>query len=117
MTLRLLEDFKGVDPTTGATVSGVDQLLSSVRDILSTRIGSRVMRPTYGCRSADRLDAPLNADTTADLIADTASALYLWEPRLTLKRVVLNGASAAGAMQMDLVVDVNGRVVRLEGVV
>ena len=71
-SIRLLTDYVSVDAATGEALSGFDHLLASIRDILSTRIGSRRMRPTYGCRSADRLGAPLNASTTADLIADVA---------------------------------------------
>ena len=75
-SIRLLTDYVSVDAATGEALSGFDHLLASIRDILSTRIGSRRMRPTYGCRSADRLGAPLNASTTADLIADVAEAIF-----------------------------------------
>lgn len=116
-TSRLLTDYVSADAGTAASLSGFDHLLASIRDILSTPIGSRRMRPTYGCRSAERLGAPLNASTTADLIADVAEAIFLWEPRVTLKRVVVTAALAAGALAMDLVCEINGRTVRLEGVV
>lgn len=115
--VRLLSDYVGASATDGSTLGGFDHLLASLRDILSTPIGTRVMRPTYGCRSAERLGAPLNAATTADLIADTAEAIYLWEPRVTLKRVIVTKAGADGSAGLDLICDVNGRAVRLEGLI
>ncbi|WP_375666036.1 MULTISPECIES: GPW/gp25 family protein, partial [unclassified Bartonella] len=50
----------GMDRTTGKPLTGIDHLRQSILDILSTRIGSRVMRRDYGSRVAELIDAPVN---------------------------------------------------------
>lgn len=113
---RLLDDFIGVDPVTGQTIRGEQHLRRCLGDILSTRIGSRVMDRAYGSRVPALLDAPVNPNTAADLVASTAEAVRRWEPRVVLKRVVVRAAEAGG-FALDLVVAVRGRILTLEGVV
>ncbi len=96
----------GLNNQTGETVTGWDHLLQSVRDILSTPIGSRVMRRTYGSRVPALLDAPINQFTIAALIAAMAEALAQWEPRITLKRVRIFEVSPGRlTADMDIVYD------------
>ena len=57
----------------------VDHLRQSVADILSTPIGSRVMRRDYGSLVPALLDQPDNNATQARLRAAVASALMRWE--------------------------------------
>lgn len=116
MTLRLLEDFKGVDPVTGTLVSGDDHLRLSLRAILTTLIGSCVMDRDFGSRVPALLDAPIGPAVIADLVSATAEAIYRWEPRVVLKRVLVASA-AAGRLSVDLLVEIKGRVVMLEGVI
>ncbi|MGL5293614.1 MAG: GPW/gp25 family protein, partial [Aeromonas sp.] len=40
--------WKGMNATTGRTISSTDHIIQSVRDILITPVGSRVMRRDYG---------------------------------------------------------------------
>lgn len=77
----------GIDAQTGAALSGIDHLRQSIRDILTTRIGSRVMRRAYGSRVPEIVDAPLNAETLVDLYAETVAALVTWEPRIDVQQV------------------------------
>ncbi|PZO04853.1 MAG: phage baseplate protein [Alphaproteobacteria bacterium] len=114
--LRTLDDYRGLSAQTGGTVSGEAHLRQSIRDILTTPIGSRVMRRNYGSRIPELMDAPMNASIVADLVATTAQALRAFEPRITLKRVLVRAVSA-GAVTLDLIVAVNGRELRLDGVV
>ncbi len=112
----LLDDYVGVDPVTGATIRGEAHLRACLNAILSTLIGSLVMDRDFGSSTRERMDAPINADTIADIVADTAVAVRRWEPRVVLKRVVVSGAQI-GALSVDLVVAVFGRTIILEGVV
>ncbi len=77
----------GTDAKTGRRLSGIDHLRQSVRDILTTPIGSRVMRRDYGSRLYELVDAPLNGDTLIDLYAATFEALQTWEPRIQVEQV------------------------------
>ena len=92
----------GTDARTGAPFAGLAHLAQSIGDILTTPIGSRVMRRDYGSALFELIDAPTNALTRLRLFAATASALARWEPRLRLTRVGVATASAAGALTLAI---------------
>ena len=79
--------MNGIDASTGKTLSGLAHLRQSVRDILTTPIGTRVMRRDYGSRLYRLVDAPMNDATRLDMMAATYEALETWEPRLTVDLV------------------------------
>jgi Phage baseplate assembly protein W len=79
----------GMDQNTGAALSGVDHIRQSIARILSTPLGTRVMRRDFGSRLPDLTDAPMNKATAVLLYAATATALLRWEPRIRLERVQL----------------------------
>ena len=74
--------MNGTDANTGRALSGDSHLQQSIRDILTTPIGSRVMRRDYGSKIPELIDNPFNAATRAEIIAEAAIALERWEPRL-----------------------------------
>jgi uncharacterized protein len=67
-----------------AMASGVTKVEQSIQIILGTRLGERVMRPTFGSRLHELLFAPLNAVTLGLAERYTAEALRFWEPRIDL---------------------------------
>lgn len=77
---------------TGSEINGLEDLKQSIRDIITTPIGSRVMRRDYGSRLFDLVDAPINRRTISAIYAATASALRRWEPRFKLQQVSLDSA-------------------------
>lgn len=87
----------GMHAHTGKPLGGIDHLRQSVLDILTTPLGSRVMRREYGSRLFELVDAPLNVQTMQALYAATAEALVRWEPRIRIDRVyaAVDGASVA----------------------
>lgn len=89
----------GMDARTGQRLDGDAHLAQSIADILSTPIGSRVMRRDYGSALFELIDSPVNAIGRLRLFAATADALRRWEPRLRVTRVRLAepGGDAAGA--------------------
>lgn len=89
-----------MDRTTGKPLAGLDHLRQSIGDILTTPIGSRVMRRDYGSLLPELIDQPLNSATTVQLYAATAAALMRWEPRLRLSRVSLE--HVAGTTYLNL---------------
>lgn len=95
----------GINRTTGTTLDGSAHLAQSVADILTTPIGSRVMRREYGSMLFDLIDQPLNAATRLLLFAATAIALARWEPRLRLRRVGLVADGASGALTLTIAGD------------
>ena len=60
---------------TGRAITGLEHLRQSVGDILSTPIGSRVMRREYGSLVPELLDHPDNDATRVRLNAAVAGAL------------------------------------------
>jgi phage baseplate assembly protein W len=59
----------------------------SIRIILGTRPGERVMRPTFGCRVYELLFEPRDSTTFSLLRKYVEDALAFWEPRITVLSV------------------------------
>ncbi len=98
----------GMDRRTGETLGGDAHLAQSIADILTTPVGSRVMRRDYGSRIPDLIDAPLNGETIVLVYAAAAEALARWEPRLKLLRMSVESA-AAGRLALGVVGEAEGR--------
>ncbi len=92
----------GMSARTGRTVSESAHLAQSIADILTTPIGSRVMRREYGSQLPDLIDAPFNDATRLQAYAATAMALMRWEPRIRLSRVQLGLGERPGQAVLDL---------------
>lgn len=79
--------MRGTSATSGKALEGEAHIKQSIRDILTTPIGSRVMRRDYGSRLLDLIDRPLNPATLLDIYAAVIEALNTWEPRVTVQQV------------------------------
>lgn len=106
----------GTSRHTGQRLSAREHLYQSVRDILTTPIGSRVGRRSYGCRLSDLIDTPINPRSLADVTEAAADALRKWEPRFTLQRVQFEGAAADGRLSLRLEGILQGEQITLGGV-
>lgn len=78
-----------MNANTGAALEGVQHLQQSIRDILTTRIGTRVMRRDYGSRLPELVDRPITDTLVVDIIAETAIAVSRWEPRLQFRSALV----------------------------
>ena len=72
----------GMNSQTGKRLSGMDHLRQSIIDILTTPIGSRVMRPGYGSRLFELVDAPVNQTTFCCIVSTRAENNALYAARL-----------------------------------
>lgn len=108
----------GINAATGKALSGVAHIKQSIRDILTTRIGTRIMRRDYGSRLPELVDNPMGELLKVELFAATAEALVKWEPRFRLDRVYLEDASEDGRITLTLEgrILLNNEPVRLEGI-
>lgn len=108
----------GTNAFDGKRLGGVDHLRQSLRDILTTPIGTRVMRRDYGSRLFELVDAPLNRGTLLQLYAATAEAIRRWEPRIRLTKVRAV-SSEPGKVQLDLTGEYlpDGQLVTIDGIV
>ena len=87
---------------TGRAATGLEHLRQSVADILTTPVGSRVMRRDYGSLVPELIDQPDNEATQVRLFSAVAGALMRWEPRLRLSRVHLASGPNAGQATLEL---------------
>ena len=91
-----------MDLNTGRAVADIDHLRQSISDILTTPVGTRLERRTYGSLVPDLIDHPDNGATRVRLYAAVATALIKWEPRLRLGRVTLSRGPSAGQATLEL---------------
>jgi phage baseplate assembly protein W len=90
-----------MNATTGHNLDDMAHLRQSIGDILTTPLGSRVMRRDYGATIFPLLDQPDNATNRLRLYAATADALARWEPRIAITRISME-ITADGRAEIDL---------------
>lgn len=109
--------MSGMDAATGKNIAGTAHLRQSVLDILSTPVGTRAMRRAYGSRLPYLVDAPLNGRVLMAIIAESASAIRRWEPRLKVKRVQVDELREGYVrISLDAIYKPFGGLVRISGV-
>jgi phage baseplate assembly protein W len=72
-----------------ALTSGGADIDGSLRMVLTTAPGERLMRPQFGCRIWDLLFEPINANTIGLMAESVRDAVSQWEPRVDLEDVVI----------------------------
>jgi hypothetical protein len=84
-------------------VSGNVDIEQSIRIILGTRPGERVMRPTFGCRAYELMFDPISATTISLLQEYVYDALRMWEPRIDVLSVdVTSDEGNNGALMAEI---------------
>ena len=76
--VKLRNLMLGINAQTGQLLAGIDHLRQSIRGILTTRIGTRVMRRDYGSRLPALVDNPMPPRLAMDLYSATAEAVARW---------------------------------------
>ncbi|MDQ0372074.1 GPW/gp25 family protein [Cellulomonas humilata] len=94
----------GVDHT-GAialTRAGGD-LEDSIRVVLLTAPGERLMRPQFGCRIWDLMFEPVNANLLGLISQAVRDALAQWEPRIEVEDVTpVQDTESSGTVQITI---------------
>lgn len=96
---------------TGRAISELDHVAQSIADIVSTPIGSRLMRRDYGSLLSELIDQPGNETTAVRIYAAIAGAVMKWEPRVRLSRVQL----VTGERQGQYLLDISGLYTPISG--
>ena len=104
--------MSGLDRNSGRLMEADAHLAQSIGDILSTPIGTRVMRREYGSDLPALIDAPINGETLIDATLAVAEALDRWEPRFRLRRVETTAAEA-GRVELQLTGEVDHGAISL----
>ncbi|MBT2339459.1 MULTISPECIES: GPW/gp25 family protein [Pseudomonas] len=87
---------------TGSAIDTVGSIAQSMTDVLTTRLGTRVMRREYGSLLPELVDHPFNDIIRLQVYAATVMALMRWEPRIHLSRVQFLGATLQGQSSLDI---------------
>ncbi|MDX5527171.1 MAG: GPW/gp25 family protein [Wolbachia endosymbiont of Andrena nigroaenea] len=109
--------MRGMNASTGKELEGIEHLKQSIIDILTTPIGSRIMRRNYGSRLFELVDKPINRDLTLEIYAATAEALGKWEKRFKLEKVKITEVKEGKVtIALEGIYTPNGENIRFDGV-
>lgn len=97
-----MTSLTGMSVSGGKALSGDAHLAQSIKDIVSTPIGSRMMLRDYGCLLFDLLDQPITRATLLLGAMAVTMALARWEPRIAVTRVTIEGDFAAGQAVLNV---------------
>ena len=111
--------MQGMSTTTGRPLDGADHIKQSITDVLTTRIGTRVMRRDYGSRLPELVDNPYSEILLADLFAETVIALKKWGPRVSIDQVSVQEVTAEGRIVIALTGKnlLNGEPLEVRGII
>lgn len=99
----------GLSRSTGTPLSEADHISQSIGDIMTTPVGSRVMRRDYGSYCPDLIDAPGNDLGALRLIAALADGLARWEPRVSLTSAsVVPSADGRAIVHIETIIIATG---------
>ena len=79
--------YVGMSAATGRALTEAEHIRQSIRDILTTPIGTRVMRRDYGSLLPELVDQPLHGATLLRAMSASVTAVVKWEPRVRTRRV------------------------------
>lgn len=82
--------------------AGVQKVEDSIRVILGTHYGERVMRPRFGCNLKNLAFAPNNASTANLARYYVEEALTRWEPRIELVNVTVENDQLHAALLIEI---------------
>lgn len=94
-SVNLLGQGLGFPPRVGADgrlawSSGEDNIRESIRLILMTEPGERLMREDFGCSLRSYLFEPNTAATRQRISNEITRGLTLWEPRISVDEVAVD---------------------------
>lgn len=92
----------GVSASAGTVLGDWDHVRQSIVTILTTPIGSRVMRREFGSNLFDLIDARMVQRNVLAVYSATALAIARWEPRFRVTRASIDEASAAGRLVLNI---------------
>ncbi|SFD76256.1 hypothetical protein SAMN05428997_1534 [Bosea sp. CRIB-10] len=92
----------GFDATTGKPLSGWAHCVQSIAVILTTRIGSRVMRRAFGSLVPELQDRNATPLLIMQVYAAVAAALRAYEPGFRLRTIQLSRSGADGIFAFQI---------------
>ncbi|MDO5058772.1 MAG: GPW/gp25 family protein [Neisseria sp.] len=89
---------------TGRQMAFKAHIAQSIKNILFTRLGTRVQREEYGSLLPDLLDMPLTPAVVMLCHAAAVTAIAEWEPRIIVRRIEIS-AEEAGEGRLKIRLD------------
>lgn len=85
------------------TTSGVEDIQKSLEILFSTKIGERIMQPTYGCNLDELLFSPINRTLKTYVIELIKNAILYHEPRIDPEKIdITQGNEIEGELLIHL---------------
>lgn len=97
-----MADSTGLNAATGAPLTDWAHVQQSIRRILTTRIGTRVMRRDFGSDIPDMVDRKMTPQNVLLVYSSAAVAIEKWEPRFRMLAGSVDELNAAGQVVMDI---------------
>ena len=85
-----------------AESAGIQKIEESIRIILGTQYGERVMRPRFGCNLRSLVFAPNNAATASLARHYIDEGLRTWEPRIEVTDIVVENDHVQGCLVVHI---------------
>ena len=85
----------------GLTISEIESIEQSIQDIVTTPLGSRIMRRDYGSMVPDLIDQPMSDVLILKMYSAIYTPVARWEPRINIESINITGIGS-GFMQLDL---------------
>jgi phage baseplate assembly protein W len=94
-----------MNAATGRSMTRIEHIRQSCRDILSTKVGTRVARRHYGSLVPDLIDHPNNDTNRLLLMSASVIALSQFEPRITINQIDFSTPTLDGKSTIDMQAD------------
>lgn len=92
----------GLDAAGGQLARDFAHVQQSIATILTTPIGSRVMRREFGSELFDLIDRPMTDQVILAVYAAAALAIARWEPRYQVTRLNLTRLTPGGQVGLEI---------------
>lgn len=109
-----MADSTGINAATGAPLTDWAHVQQSLAKILTTRIGTRVMRRDFGSDLPDLVDRKMTPGNILLIYSAAATAIERWEPRFRMLAGRLNAAGYLATQDGRTVRAGDGGIVSLE---
>lgn len=90
----------GVSSSIGTVLNDWPHVQQSIVKVLTTPIGSRVMRRDFGSEIPDLIDAKMIQKNVLAIYSAAAMAIAKWEPRFRVTGTAVNKLDAAGKVAL-----------------
>jgi phage baseplate assembly protein W len=92
----------GVNRVDGRPLSNFEHVRQSIEVILTTAIGSRVMRREFGSEVLNLIDRPLTDRVILAVYSAVVMAIAQWEPRFAVTGCKISRADETGKLSLQI---------------